>query len=560
MLEQLHIRNLATIAEADIEFGPGFTVLSGETGAGKSILIDALGLVLGTRAESMLVRAGSDKAEISAAFVVDDAAAAREWLAEQELTDADDDSACLVRRVLGAEGRTRAFVNGQPVSAAALRELGERLIEVFGQNESQTLRSSDVQRALLDDFGAYDSLLGEVGAAAQRWRDCDTAIEKLRAQSARDPAQLDYLRHQVRELDALGLADGELERLEADHKRLANAGRLIEDGGSALEQLYNGEDSAHDRLSRVAHLLDSLAPLHEGFAGVHELVAQAQTQAREAGNALARLIDRLDLDPSRLAEMERRLAAIHDLARKHRVRADELPARLDALRGELQDSEQAGGRVAEIEAQQRRELQTYQRASEQLRGLRQTAASKLADAVSVRVRELGMAHARFEIAVEPLPSSRPRDHGEDEVRFDFSANPGQPPRPLSKVASGGELSRVSLALQVSIRGQRGAPTMIFDEVDAGIGGGVADIVGQQLRALGEDRQVLCVTHLGQVAAHARQHLAISKDVADGQTYTRIQPLGGAGRVEEIARMVGGQTATAATTTMARELLKKAANR
>ena len=559
MLKQLQIRNLAIIDEAQLDFAAGFTVLTGETGAGKSILLDALGLVLGTRADPALVRQGAERAEISAEFDLADAPAARDWLAEHELLDADDARLCLIRRVVHAEGRTRAFVNGQSVNAGPLRELGERLVELFGQNESQTLLRPDVQRALLDDYGGHVAELAAVRAAAQAVQQGEQAIAAARAAAGRDPATLDYLRFQVRELEALQLGENEIEQLEAEHRRLANAGKLIEDGNRAQELLYGGDGAIYDQLSSAAGVLSGLAALEPGFAEAESLAASAQAQVREASDQIQRLLDRLDLDPEALERSERRLSALHDMARKHRVRLAELPAHIAALRAELDALEQAAGGLDSLLAAQERLLADYRKAAAVLSKARRGGAGHYAEAITAVVRQLGMANARLEIAVEAAAGERVRLHGDDEVRFDFSANAGQAPRPLAKVASGGELSRVSLAIQVSGQAAAGeaAATMIFDEVDAGIGGAVAEVVGQKLRELGAHRQVLCVTHLAQVAAQGRQHFGIRKEVLEGQTYTRVRPLEKDGRTLEVARMLGGQEITVATQALARDLLKRA---
>lgn len=559
MLKQLQIKNLAIIDEAQLDFAAGFTVLTGETGAGKSILLDALGLVLGTRADPALVRQGCERAEISAEFELGDSNAARDWLAEHELLDPDDPQLCLIRRVVHAEGRTRAFVNGQSVNAGPLRELGERLVDLFGQNESQTLLRTDVQRRLLDDYGGHATELAAVRTAAQDCQQGEQAIAAARAAAGRDPAQLDYLRFQVRELEALNLGEHEIETLEAEHRRLANAGKLIEDGGRAQEMLYGGEGAIYDQLSAAASVLEALSALEPGFGEAGGLAASAQAQVREAADQIQRLLDRLDIDPEALERSERRLSALHDMARKHRVRLSELPAHIAALQAELETLEQAAGGLDRLLAMQEQRLAAYRTAAARLGEARRAAAVRFAEAVTAVVRQLGMANARLEVAVEPADGERVRLHGDDEVRFDFTANAGQAPRPLAKVASGGELSRVSLAIQVcgsSARGE-GAATLIFDEVDAGIGGGVAEVVGQKLRELGARRQVLCVTHLAQVAAQGRQHFGIRKEVLEGQTYTRVHPLEKDGRTLELARMLGGQDITAATQALARDLLKRA---
>lgn len=555
MLRHLHIRNLAIIDELSLDFAAGFSVLTGETGAGKSILIDALGLVIGTRADSALVRGGSDKAEVSAEFSLEDSPFAASWLAERELSDGE---LCTIRRVVQAEGRTRAFVNGSLVTAADLRALGESLVEVFGQGESQTLLRADTQRSVLDDYGQHGETLAAVAMAAAGVQRIEAQIEAVRAAQSRDPAQLDYLRFQLQELDALGLQDDELKALDSEHKTLANAGRLLEDGGNAQQLLYGGDQCAYDQISAALAALHGLVPLHPDFAEIEALAINAQTQAQEAAETLRRLLEKLDLDPQRLVEVERRLAAVHDLARKHRVRADELTTRQAQLREELGGLEGAAERLDALERERQTALEIYRKAAKVLTLARSKAALGLAKDVTARVRELGMPNASFVPAVEPAGRERPSPQGEDLVRFDFSANPGQPPRALAKVASGGELSRVSLAIQVSLRQGEGAATMIFDEVDAGIGGATAEVVGRELRALGSHRQVLCVTHLAQVAAQGQQHFGIHKEVKAGATYTRVSGLDASGRVGEVARMLGGKEMTGATQALAKDLLKRAA--
>lgn len=559
MLTHLQIKNLAIIDELALDFGRGFTTLTGETGAGKSILIDAIGLIVGSRADASLVRSGQEKAEVSAEFALDDAGDAAAWLAEQELRDEDEPGRCLVRRVVYAEGRTRAFVNGQPVNAGPLRELGERLIEIFGQSESQTLLRPEVQRGLLDQFGGHVAALDTVRDAARELGEVERQIERLRNAGSRDPAQLDYLRFQLRELEALNLGEGEIEQLETEHRRLANAGRLLQEGNQAQELLYGAEASLYDQLATASALLTGLVPLHEGFREALDLAESAQAQVREAADSLSRLLGRLDLDPEQLARLEQRMADIHDLARKHRIRPAELPDKLAGLREELGGLEDAAGQMEALETRRATALKRYREAAAKLGTARRKAAKGFGEQVSAIVRQLGMANAQFLAAVESDAEGRPRASGNDEVRFDFSANPGQPPRPLAKVASGGELSRVSLAVQVVGQQRSGAATMIFDEVDAGISGGVAEVVGQKLRELGgQQGQVLCVTHLAQVAAQGHRQFAIAKEVKSGQTYTRVRPLADKERVEELARMQGGVEITSAALNHAKDLLQRAA--
>jgi DNA repair protein RecN (Recombination protein N) len=557
MLRALHIRSLAIIDSLDLELDAGFSVLSGETGAGKSILIDALGLVLGDRADASLVRAGEAQAEISAQFSLDASLPARAWLREQAMEDADDPSACLLRRVVSADGRSRAFINGVAAPLGNLRELGERLVEIHGQNEHQSLLRGETQCELLDDFGGHGDALSAVAQAARHYAEAEAGIERVRAIVGRDPAQLDYLRHQLRELEGLKLQDGELAQLDADHRRLANGGRLLEEGQQAQEMLYGGEGSLHDQLASVRQLLSGLAALDSAFADAESVLQQAEVQVNEAAETIRRALDRLDLDPERLAEVERRLEAVHDLARKHRVKPGELPARLAQLRAEVEGSERAAGDLDRLEEQRQAAQAAYRAAAAKLSAARRKAARDFAGKVAAIVRELGMPKAEFSVAVDASPQERPRLAGDDEVRFDFSANPGQPPRPLAKVASGGELSRVSLAIRLVANQSRSLATLIFDEVDAGVGGATAESVGLKLRQLAARRQVLCVTHLPQVAAQGQHHFAIQKEVRAGKTVTRVAPLDRDGRVAELARMLGGRQITASTEAHAREMLKRA---
>jgi DNA repair protein RecN (Recombination protein N) len=555
MLKSLSIQNLAIIDSVALEFGPGLTVLTGETGAGKSILIDAMGLLAGARADSQMVRDGCEKADITATFELppNDDSAASQWLHAQSLVDEDDPNLVVLRRVIFNEGRTRAFVNAQPVNASALRELGDCLIEIYGQSESQTLLRGDVQRQTLDAFGQHEPTLNKVAAAAAALHDTDAQIAAVSAQGQGDPTKLDFLQFQIQELEALSLQPDELPRLEAEHRRLANAGRLLGDGNLALDALA-GDDAADAAVGRAQQFIEALAELDPAFAELVPTLESARTQLQDAIHALRDALDRLDLDPSELERAERRMSAIHDTARKHRVRPEALAAHLDALRDELDRNQNHEQRLQVLARQREGQLTQYQTFAAVLSKAREKAAKRLADGATPIVRGLGMANAQFQIAVNADPRQPVRATGVDEVNFEFSANPGQSPRPLNKVASGGELSRVSLALQVVATQMRGLATMVFDEIDAGISGGVAERVGQELRALGTHRQVLCVTHQAQVAAQAHQHLSIHKEVSGGKTYTRVTPLDRDARIDALARLQGGQKITASARALAADLL------
>lgn len=556
MLKSLSIQNLAIIDSVALEFGPGLTVLTGETGAGKSILIDALGLLAGARADSRMVRDGAEKADITATFELppEDDSAASQWLKAQALLDEDDPGLVVLRRVIFNEGRTRAFVNAQPVNASALRELGDCLIEIYGQSESQTLLRGDVQRQTLDDFGQHGAARDKVASAAQALHDTDAQIAAFSAQGQGDPARLDFLQFQIQELEALALQADELPRLESEHRRLANAGRLLEDGTQALNSLAGDDAAADAAVGRAQQLIAALAELDPAFAELVPTLESARTQLQDVIHALRDALDRLDLDPGELERAERRMSAIHDTARKHRVRPEALGTHLDALREELDRNQNHEQRLLALHGQRAAQMERYRTAATALSKARDKAAKKLAEGATPIVQGLGMANARFQIAVTADPREPVRSSGFDDVSFEFSANPGQSPRPLNKVASGGELSRVSLALQVVATQLRGMATMVFDEIDAGISGGVAERVGQELRSLGAHRQVLCVTHQAQVAAQAHHHLSIHKEISGGKTYTRVTPLDREARIDALARLQGGQKITASARALAADLL------
>jgi DNA repair protein RecN (Recombination protein N) len=560
MLVQLEIRNFAIIDDLSLELGPGLSALTGETGAGKSILLDALGLLLGDRAESDSIRSGAERAEISASFQLEDAPAARDWLRARDFDVGDGPDACLVRRVVARDGRGRAYINGSPASTRDLRELGEHLVDIHGQHEHQSLSRREVQRELLDGYGGHAALCAQVAAQAREWQQLDARIGELSQKTSDGGMRLDFVRFQVQELEALNLQPGELEQIDQEHKRLSNAGRLIEQGQRALQLLYEGErGAAYDLLTQAQHLLADLAGVEPRYGETAELAGAALIQVQEAADTLRRTLDGLELDPRRLQEIEQRLADIHAIARKHRVAPAELGTHLEGLRAELRVLENSAVEIGRLEQAREQAARAWLEQARLLSQARRKSAKRLSAAVSEILRTLGMPQGEFRVALDtPDPAPAPRAQGLDQIEFLVSANPGQEPRPLAKVASGGELSRISLAIQVIAANATHVPTLVFDEVDAGIGGGVAEIVGRQLRALGAQRQVLCVTHLPQVAAQAQQQLQVRKEVKLGQTYTRIRALDDKDRVEELARMLGGVDITAKTREHAKDMLKRAA--
>ncbi len=554
MLKHLQIRNFALVESLELDLEPGMTVLSGETGAGKSILLDALGLTLGDRADSAVVRHGEERAEISATFQILHLPGVSEWLAEREL-EMDDE--CILRRTVGADGRSRAYINGQPMPLQSLRELGEQLVDIHGQHAHQSLLKRDMQRQLLDNFAGHTELARETATICRQWQRLNEEYERLNHAATEREARLELLRYQVQELEALKLGANELAELDEEHHRLANANRLLEGAQGAVARLYEGEEQ--DIVTLLEHTLTELQEL-QGFdsnlASVCELLEGAAIQAREAATELRHYVDRLELDPERLAWVEQRLADIHDLARKHRVSPEDLPMLQQQLQQELDELDQAGSRLDGMQAEIEHTLSRYQDLASTLSDSRHKAAQKLAQLVTANMQELGMGGGKFDVVLAPVENT-PSPNGLESVELQVSANPGQPLRSLSKVASGGELSRISLAIQVITASREGIPTLIFDEVDVGVGGGVAEMVGRQLRALGESRQVLCVTHQPQVAAQGHQHFRISKNSQGGGTRTEVEAIDGAERVAEVARMSGGVTVTEQTLDHARELISQA---
>ncbi len=555
MLIELAIRDFAIIDTLNVELASGMTVLSGETGAGKSILVDALNLILGDRADADAVRDGRERADITARFALADAPAAASWLAEREL-DMDDE--CVIRRVVAREGRSRSWINGQPAPARDLKALGELLVDIHGQHAHQSLLRSNTQRQLLDEYGGHGALLREVAQAAAILRETERANADIEQLDAGGDMRIDLLRYQASELDALALGRGELEAIESEHKRLASAERLITDGQRALAILFEAEDAAAvDQLGAAERLLADLRDIDPGFAEAAELVAGARIQAQEAADSLRHHVDGLDIDPARFQQLEDRLSTIQDLARKHRCTPAELPELAERLTRELAALEGADERLEALKQNRSVQEQAYRDAAEALSAARRGAAERFAGDVTAILQTLGMPEGDFQIAAAADAAARPAPAGTDSIEYRIAANPGQAARALERVASGGELSRISLAIEVVAASSTRVPTLVFDEVDTGIGGGVAEIVGRQLRTLGAGGQSLCVTHLPQVAALAEHHLHVAKQVAAGRTTTQITTLDSEARVEELARMLGGVDITAQTRAHAQDMIRRA---
>jgi DNA repair protein RecN (Recombination protein N) len=553
MLTHLQLRDLVIVDHAELELGAGLSALTGETGAGKSIIVDALLLIAGGRAAGDVVRQGAERAEITASFAAIPDPALR-WLESQSIDQEDD---LVVRRVIGADGRSRAYVNGQVVPLQALRELAAFLIDIHGQQEFQHLVNRAAQRDLLDEHLSEGRLLSTVGELYARYRDCKRDFDALRAAAQNRDARLDVLRYQLAELNAEVTTVAAIEELLIDQKRISGRGRLAAAARDALTAAYESDgDSARDLLAKAQTALRSAADSDPQLAQAGQLLAEATILTQEAGEALSRYLQGLDIDPARQEEIERHTAALESLARKHRLPVLDLPAQRDRMQLELQTLDNAQLSLAALESQMTLLARDYRTAAQQLTAARRSAAERLAEHITRLMQTLGMAGGRFAVGVNPSDAEFGAK-GSDEIEFLVSANPGQPPKSLAKVASGGELSRISLAVQVAAAAKTSALCMVFDEVDSGIGGAVAEIVGRQLRELGERVQVLCVTHLAQVASQAHQQFRVTK-LSDGKiTKTGVKKLKAEERVDEIARMLGGIDITEQARAHAREMLSHA---
>lgn len=555
MLVHLSVHNYAIVEHLDLELDRGMSVISGETGAGKSIMLDALGLTLGDRADSGVVRPGADKADILASFDLGDIPEAHTWLAERDLAT---DGPCILRRVITAEGRSRGYINGTPCPLGDLKALGELLIDIHSQHEHQSLLKVDTHRRLLDEYAGAQELSRQVNLAAQRWKQTRSELERLASQGDEQRARHQLLSYQLEELENLGLGDNELEQLEQDHKALTNAEGLLAACRQVIEQCSESDagnvlSALTSSLSRLSGVQGQPGPLNEAA----NLLASAQIQVEEAVGELNRFLDHFEADPQRQQLLEERLDTIYTLARKHRIHPSELPAMQQQLFDELEGlnaDDQATERLSEELAAYGRH---YQEKAAELSTRRQKAAAKLSKAVEKEMQLLGMPGGRFSIQLQENTSADPNGNGLEQVEFLVSANPGQPIKALAKVASGGELSRISLAIQVITAQTSRVPTLVFDEVDVGIGGPTAEVVGQLLRRLGERGQVLTVTHLPQVAAQGHQHLFVHKVRGNNATRTAVSKLSDAQRVEEVARMLGGIDLTEESLAHARKLVSNA---
>lgn len=554
MLNHIIISNFAIVDRLELDLPLGMIALTGETGAGKSILLDALGLAMGDRADSQIVRHGSDRAEINISFDVSALPEAMDWLKERELDDGEE---CIIRRTITADGRSRGYINGQPQPLTELRDLGEMLVDIHGQHAHQSLLKRDSQRQTLDAYAAHQPLVTEVQTAYRQWQKLRDELDRMQQQRADRDARIDMLRFQVDELDQLSPQVGEMEQLEHEHQRLAHASKLLEGSERAYQTLYENEQGAIvGLLQQASNEVAQLSRFDETLAPIAQLLESASIQAQEAASELRHYQSSVELDPAQLARVESRIGELLRLARKHQITPDELPKHLEQLRGELDALENADMRAEHLQTEITQAASQYLEYATRLSNSRRAAASRLSEAVSTDMQQLGMKGARFEIQLTILPEGEFAATGLERIDYMICTNAGQTAQPLNKIASGGELSRISLAIAVNTASQHGIPTLVFDEVDVGIGGGTAEVVGHLLRKLGATRQVLCVTHQPQVAALGHHHFFVSKQTKGDSTVSDIRPLDSGQRVEELARMLGGIEITQSTLRHAQEMLTR----
>ncbi|WP_305416743.1 DNA repair protein RecN [Photobacterium leiognathi] len=552
MLAHMTISNFAIVKTLQFELKPGMTTITGETGAGKSIAIDALGLCLGDRAEASMVRPNEDKAEISAAFSLANNQAARRWLEDNDLMDGEE---CILRRVITKEGRSRGFINGSPVPASQQKALGQLLINIHGQHAHQQLMRPDYQQQMLDQYAGHHMLLDKTRGTYQRWRQAHNELKRLTQSREENEAQKQLLQYQVKELDELALGEEEFAEIEEEHKRLSNSGELAVASQTALSALYDGDDgNALQLLQMACQQVCNLGEYDNNLNAIPQMLEEAIIQVQEASQELRSYLDNLDMDPHRLIYLEERLSKIMSMARKHYVMPNELYQKHQDLLKELENLDCSDERLEEMAENVEALRQKCLLAAEKLSKSRQRYAKELDQKISESMHTLSMEHGEFSISITSDPDRMLSPIGYDSINFLVSTNPGQPLQPLGKVASGGELSRISLAIQVITAQKVETPSLIFDEVDVGISGPTAAIVGKMLRTLGESTQVMCVTHLPQVAGCGHQQMFVAKKTSEGQTETNMRPLTEDDRVAELARLLGGSEITERTLANAKELL------
>ncbi|MEZ8010596.1 MULTISPECIES: DNA repair protein RecN [Vibrio] len=551
MLAHLSVNNFAIVKSLQLELSKGMTTITGETGAGKSIAIDALGLCLGGRSDAGMVRQGEEKTEVSAAFLLENNLHATRWLEDNELLDGGE---CILRRTISKEGRSRAFINGSPVPLSQLKSLGQLLINIHGQHAHHQLMKSDYQMAMLDQYAGHLNLLKSTRNAYQAWRQADNHLKELRENSQQNQAQKQLLEYQIKELNELSIGEEEYEDLEQEHKRLSNSGELATTCQQAIELIYEGEEvNALGILQSANNSLIQLAELDERLAELPNLLSEAIIQIEETNNELRTYLDGIDVDPGRMAYVEERFSKVMSMSRKHHVLPEELYKHHQDLLQQVEALDCSDEKLEELANEVENQYQSFVAKSEKLHKSRIRYAKELNKLITQSMHELSMEKAQFAIEVNNT-NTHPSPLGMDNVTFIVSTNPGQPMQPIAKVASGGELSRISLAIQVITAQKVDTPSLIFDEVDVGISGPTAAVVGKMLRKLGESTQVMCVTHLPQVAGCGHQQLFVAKNTKSGKTETQMHTLDEQQRVSELARLLGGSQITESTLANAKELL------
>lgn len=557
MLKTITIRNFAIVDELSVTLDDGMTVLTGETGAGKSILLDALNLALGDRADNDSIRHGCERAEVTVEFELEKHSPALNWLQEQSM---DDDTGCLIRRIMSREGRSKGFINGSPVPMQSLKELGEMLVDIHGQHEHQSLLKRDVQRQLLDDYADNAAHLKKLQTAYKQWHTLQNRLQQLQTSYEERQARRELLNYQVEELQNLDLQSDEMAQLPEELTRLANAEKLRQTIQTSVNELYDADHSMYQQLGTHSRELDALLEFDPNLKSNIDMLNEASIQIQEACQDLRHYADTIEPDPQRLSEIEERLGMIHELARKHHVSPEALPELGRELADELQQLGDDEQNLESLQTELDDTYADYQKIANTLSKRRATAAAQLNKQVTATIKELGMPSISFEIQLQPAKDKEMTPYGQESIEFMISPNPGQPLKPLRKIASGGELSRISLAIQTVLADSTHIPTLIYDEVDAGIGGPTAEVVGRKLRTLGENRQVLCVTHLAQVASQAHHHLKVYKHALKDRTTSSVQALDTEQRVEETARMLGGIEITRQSLSHAKEMINQVATK
>ncbi len=554
MLIQVNISNLITLHEVSLEFSSGTTVLTGETGTGKSILIDAIELALGARASEQVVRPGQEKADISLCFDISKLPLAIAWLKQYDLYQ--ENFECIIRRTISKDGRSRSYINGMPTTLQPLRELSELLIDIHGQHENQTLLKSDKQREMLDDFATHVALTDKVAAFAHEWRALHHEILSLQEASKERTARSEFLAFQLRELEELNIMPDEFQALDQEHKQLAHAGELLQNINFAMHCLTeNEEQNALGLLNQALQALETVQAVDPKISAWIENIKTSIIHISETESDLQHYLNTVDVDPERLNWVETRIGILFDLARKHKISPNELYEFQQRLAGELQALATSDERLNQLTAKLNLIEKNYHETAKKLSQSRLKASKKLSEEITTTIRELALPHAEFRVSLNTDQGTTLSPHGLEKVTFEIKTNPDQSLQPLAKVASGGELSRISLAIHIATAEQHTIPTLIFDEVDVGISGGTAEVVGKLLRRLGKTHQVFCITHLAQVAAQGHHHVRVEKIATTQFTQTKIELLSAAEKVNEVARMLGGVAITQKTLEHAREMVE-----